>query len=403
MLGSELLGANELAQQRPEILFRRQAFGIGGKRLRLRLPLEDALKGCAHQLGGQRRQALPAKLVRVDQLAEQPAEILPRCQALGTGGERLRLRLALEDALKGCAHQLGGQGRQGFLVKLLRVNDFAQQRTEIPSGGKTLRVRSEGFRLGRTLEQPLISGLHELGRQGRQTLLAKLLRAEDFVEQRAHVLFRCQAFDVGSKRFRLGLALEQALIRSPNQLRRQSRQASLTELIGMDGIAEQRSEVLPCRNALGKGGERLGFGLTLEQSTVSGLHELRRQSRQAFLAKVLRAEDLADQRAHVLFRRQGLGVGCKRFRLGLALEQSLIRGANQLRRQGRQGSLAELLRVKDLGEESPQILSGYEALGVERELFGFGLTFERTHKSGPHQLRRQSDHAFLAKLLRVDD
>src|SRR5438309_1396960 len=203
MLGSELLGANELAQQRPEILFHRQALGIGGKRLRLRLPLEDALKGCAYQLGG--------------------------------------------------------QGRQGLLVKLLRVSDLAQQRTEIPSRGKTLRVRSEGFRFGRTLEQPLISGLHELGRQGRQTLLAKLLRPEDLAEQRAHVLFRRQALDVGSKRFRLGLALEQALIRSPNQSRRQSRQASLTELIGMDGIAEQRSEVLPCRNVLGKGGERLGF------------------------------------------------------------------------------------------------------------------------------------------------
>src|SRR2546429_665527 len=224
LLGSELLGTNELAQQRPEILFRRQALGIRGKRLRLRLPLEDALKGCAYQLGGQRRQA--------------------------------------------------------FLVKLLRVNDLAQQRTEIPSCGKALGVRSEGFRFRRALEQPLISGLHELGRQGRQTFLAKLLRAEDLVEQRAHVLFRRQALGVGSKRFRFGLALEQALIRSPNQLRRQSRQASLTELIRTDGIAEQRSEVLPCRNALGKGGERLGFGLTLEQSTGSGLHELRRQSRQ---------------------------------------------------------------------------------------------------------------------------
>ena len=91
----------------------------------------------------------------------------------------------------------------------------------------------------------------------------------------------------GSKRFRLGLALEQALIRSPNQLRRQSRKASLTELIRMDRIAEQRSEILPFRNVLGKGGEHLGFGLTPEQSSVSGLHELRRQGRQAFLAKLL--------------------------------------------------------------------------------------------------------------------
>src|SRR5439155_1149918 len=104
----------------------------------------------------------------------------------------------------------------------------------------------------------------------------------------------CQAFDVGSKRFRLGLALEQALIRSPNQLRRQSRQASLTELIGMDGIAEQRSEVLPCRNALGKGGERLGFGLTFEHTQKSGPHQLRRQSDHAFLAKLLRVDDLAE-------------------------------------------------------------------------------------------------------------
>ena len=172
-------------------------------------------------------------------------------------------------------------------MKLLRVNDLAQQRTEIPSCGKNLGVRSEGFRFGRALEQPLISGLHELGRQSRQTFLAKLLRAEDPVEQRAHVPFRRQALRAGSKRFRLGLALEQALIRSPNQLRRQSRKASLTELIRMDRIAEQRSEVLPCRNVLGKGGERLGFGLTPEQSSVSGLHELRRQGRQAFLAKLL--------------------------------------------------------------------------------------------------------------------
>ena len=172
-------------------------------------------------------------------------------------------------------------------MKLLRVNDLAQQRTEIPSCGKNLGVRSEGFRFGRALEQPLISGLHELGRQSRQTFLAKLLRAEDPFEQRAHVPFRRQALRAGSKRFRLGLALEQALIRSPNQLRRQSRKASLTELIRMDRIAEQRSEVLPCRNVLGKGGERLGFGLTPEQSSVSGLHELRRQGRQAFLAKLL--------------------------------------------------------------------------------------------------------------------
>ena len=98
-----------------------------------------------------------------------------------------------------------------------------------------------------------------------------------------------------------------------------------------------------------------------------------------------------------------MGVGGKCLRLGLALEQPLIRGANQLRRQSDQGSLAELLRVNDLGEESPQILSGYETLGVERELVGFRLTFERTHKSGPHQLRRQSHQALLAKLLRVDD
>ena len=98
-----------------------------------------------------------------------------------------------------------------------------------------------------------------------------------------------------------------------------------------------------------------------------------------------------------------MGVGGKRFGLGLALEQSLIRGANQLRRQGHQGSLAELLRVNDLGEECPEILSGYETLGVERELVGFRLTFERTQKSGPHQLRRQSHQALLAKLLRVDD
>src|SRR2546429_5821148 len=66
------------------------------------------------------------------------------------------------------------------------------------------------------------------------------------------------------------------------------------------------------------------------------------------------------------------------------------------RSQSHQGSLAELLRVNDLGEESPQILSGYEALGIERELFGFRLTFERTHKRDRKSTRLNSSHGYIS-------